>query len=69
MLAYPNHPDGVFIGEAGYQRLLAEIEGRVEEEEPLASQKNDEPAAPKGMLFDTADTPLFRSRDDAEEEG
>ena len=50
------------LGEEGYQRLLAEIEGREEDGDETAAV-DQEPKAPKDMLFDTADTPLFRPKD------
>jgi hypothetical protein len=49
------------LGEDGYRRLLAELEGRTEE----ADKPKAAPKAPQGMLFETADLPLFdRSREE-----
>jgi len=47
------------LGEQGYRKLLAEIDGRDVGQED-ADHGDAEGNAPKGMLFDTADTPLFR---------
>ena len=51
------------LGETGYRRLLAEIEGRAEEE-PSAGKATKEPTVPRGLLFDTTHAPLFRSDDE-----
>ncbi|MFC1761193.1 Eco57I restriction-modification methylase domain-containing protein [Planctomycetota bacterium] len=50
------------LGEEGYQRLLAEIGG--DDGGPDTDQPGEEPAAPKGMLFDTSDMPLFRRKEE-----
>ena len=48
------------LGEAGYQHLLAEIEG-CEEDGEDADQPDKKPQAPEGIPPDAADTPLFGS--------
>lgn len=52
------------LGPEGYDRLIAEIEGRLEEEELPVAQTSKKATPPKGMLFDTAHAPLFRSEDE-----
>ena len=47
------------LGAGGYKRLLAEIEGRTDSPDEI----QEPPKAPEGMLFDTADLPLFNRPD------